>query len=635
MQAATDRRSHDDDRVPLDALIELAHADGGEVLEADAVDVSSGGLSLRASFMPPMGARMQCRFSVPPHGDRVVADCEVVWSVLEGPHAGAFGVRFLALDTRSATLIRRLLEPDNAHVREVLTETERRPAPPPGKSVVASLHIDGLGAPIEADVQLDEGDHVLVTQELSFLRLGRGVRVEIEGVEQRRGRIASVKLEQVRSDTPALALGVLIDAAETPPDGAGSVPGPEPEPEHSGLTALPAAETPRANGSVQMRSATDTWPESPLFEGDPPSDRPQAPAAAPEAEEAPRQEGAEPEPQQALVEAPAPQPAAARAAVAPRLAAPQGVAPVHVDPVEQATEAVESEVELPLRAGLALPSVESLRALLSSGGVVRLRSLLSTLLAQGRAWVGAKAPELRTWLEELWARARQWGQSQTKKVQHFRRAQKKRRTTAPAPRPSNVEARRKQSAPAARPRASGRGRLVLVGLLAFAGVAGAIYSLAPRRSDDALVLHRPVEQAEPSVAEPTVASSAPAVTKPAQAAPAADEPAEEAEVPDAADGLSFGAAEVPNGRTYSLRMSGPIESIEGEQLRGGFAVRLPGLLSLDRASPIATSHPALSRSLILNQGDRAELTIEFAPGKKPAYRVEAKGNNLEITVERL
>jgi hypothetical protein len=91
---------------------------------------------------------------------------------------------------------------------------------------------------------------------------------------------------------------------------------------------------------------------------------------------------------------------------------------------------------------------------------------------------------------------------------------------------------------------------------------------------------------------------------------------------------------VSNGRTFVLRMSGPVQELEGDQRPDGFTVRVPGRLALDRASPIATSHRAVARAMILNRGDYAELTVDFLPGMAPKYRVIGKDNTIEVTLER-
>ena len=96
--------------------------------------------------------------------------------------------------------------------------------------------------------------------------------------------------------------------------------------------------------------------------------------------------------------------------------------------------------------------------------------------------------------------------------------------------------------------------------------------------------------------------------------------------------VAFGASEVVDGRRFALRMSARIKKLEGSEDENGFSVVIPGSLSLDRAGPIAAAHSAVRRSMILNKGDHSELTIRFASGKSPAYRVSAEGSTLNLTI---
>jgi len=81
-------------------------------------------------------------------------------------------------------------------------------------------------------------------------------------------------------------------------------------------------------------------------------------------------------------------------------------------------------------------------------------------------------------------------------------------------------------------------------------------------------------------------------------------------------------------------MSLPIQGVTGERIANGFRVTVPESLALDRAGPIAASHPDVDRAMILNRGDHAELTIRFVEGRSPAYRVSARGATLELTIGR-
>jgi hypothetical protein len=125
----------------------------------------------------------------------------------------------------------------------------------------------------------------------------------------------------------------------------------------------------------------------------------------------------------------------------------------------------------------------------------------------------------------------------------------------------------------------------------------------------------------------------PRVGEGATADTASTEPEAEA-LPRPTGRLSFGAADVPHGRSTTLTMTLPIASIEGEANDSGFTVNLPGVNSLSRAAPIAAANPSVERAAILNSGDHAVLTVRFVAGRTPAYRVEARGAELVVTIGR-
>jgi hypothetical protein len=98
--------------------------------------------------------------------------------------------------------------------------------------------------------------------------------------------------------------------------------------------------------------------------------------------------------------------------------------------------------------------------------------------------------------------------------------------------------------------------------------------------------------------------------------------------------MRFGAANPPvRAQRFTLRMSKPIQALEGVADSGGFTVTVRGTLSLDRAGPISASHSGVARAMVLNKGDHAELTIRFADGKRPAYQLRAEGTTLYLVIE--
>jgi hypothetical protein len=104
--------------------------------------------------------------------------------------------------------------------------------------------------------------------------------------------------------------------------------------------------------------------------------------------------------------------------------------------------------------------------------------------------------------------------------------------------------------------------------------------------------------------------------------------------PESVRGTAFGADSVAGGEKYVLRMSNPVTEMDGIVEGDGFSVTIPGSLSLSQAGPIATAHPDVEHASILNRGDFSELTIRFVAGRQPAYRVEARGPAVEITIAR-
>ena len=55
---------------------------------------------------------------------------------------------------------------------------------------------------------------------------------------------------------------------------------------------------------------------------------------------------------------------------------------------------------------------------------------------------------------------------------------------------------------------------------------------------------------------------------------------------------------------------------------------------LEKLWAFAAAHPDVEHAGILNRGDFSELTVRFVAGRKPVYRVEARGPAIEITISR-
>jgi len=120
----------------------------------------------------------------------------------------------------------------------------------------------------------------------------------------------------------------------------------------------------------------------------------------------------------------------------------------------------------------------------------------------------------------------------------------------------------------------------------------------------------------------------------AAAAPQEAQARTTASPPETVRGSAFGADSVAGGETYVLRMSNDVTELDGIVEEDGFSVTIPGSLALSRAGPIASAHPDVEHASILNRGDFSELTLRFVAGRHPAYRVEARGPAVEITIAR-
>jgi hypothetical protein len=574
-----------EERVHLPALIELRSEYGEDTLTADGLDVSPSGLAVRAAFVPEVGTRLFCTFRCPPRGDAVHALGEVVWSVWDEPLAGSFGLRFLELDTKSATAIRRYLEADPREMQQ------------PAQTRSAVMRIDGLDAPIEADVKLLEKGCVILEQELAFLRLGRGIEVDVPGRDKRHGRIASIELRQGPADTPTLVFGVLFD--ETRPAAAAEAarvlearasrpPAPAAGVDRFPLADVPDACEPRAAGSAPPRNVRTADEPRVVRHAEL---GPELGAGASGHGESARARAPHDDDLEALV-------------LQSRL--PEWL---------QQFSALLKALPVRLRAEL-LPALR--------GRLAGVHQALASV--EGPGWV----EQLRTQLNRVRILVTaQW----SRLVQ--RRAQARRRTTAPSPRvQKTLPPVRMQRAEAPAPRRIGR---VVTVALALIGVGLGVYALAPRSGADRIRLRQRAQSSSASVdpaAELASTAPKPVVSGLAGAQTGAPKPMEQPVAPANEVVARFGDAEVPNGRSFVLRMSGPVQTLEGDRREDGFSVRIPGRLALDRASPIATSHRGVARALILNRGEYAELTVEFLPGMHPKYQVLGKGNTIEVTLER-
>ena len=627
---ALDRRFDGAVRMPVDLLVQLSHeSHDGESYDADAVNIAAEGLGLRSAILPDIGQRLRCRFELPDDGGVCETEAQVVWASDTGTQQGEFGVKFDALDMRVQAIVDRWVSTlesgaDGSPPRLITPvstaspmahERGARRAMTRGK--MASVHIDGVGSPIEGIVTSDDGARVSVAQPLPFLALGKGVTLEV-GQDTDRRALSHVEL-LVENGVPRLVL--TLEKIERVVSARATTKSAPPDLRSPDSTMSEEAPVVAAPAKLESEWVTGNDPETPDFRSD------EAPVRA--SRDLDRMREREP-----------------------------------VRVVRANDDALGDEPE-------SMPSL-SLKE--------RMTPHLVTLVAGMRtAWtitiatVGPWTKRALSWLIEAARTAATYVREHApEKLSALVGRVPRRRTTTPPP-VVTPGLRRSRASEAPAPVVSplrGKGRLALAGVLAVVAVGLTAYALSSPAAAEPIApivpavieasAPEPTLMAEPITSEATTIETAaeiptapiaepmpapaptgghlPAPTFPSlggsSAAPsdASDEPVT-APIASPAS-TSFGADEVANGRTTTLRMSQPITSLVGQPDESGFTVTVDGALSLDRAGPIAAANPSVERASVLNRGDHCVLTVRFVSGRAPAYRVAIRGQAIEVTIGR-
>jgi hypothetical protein len=173
MSVQEERRTLGQQRISVQALVDVCGMDGVRAFEAESCDLSRTGMHLSTAYLPEVGAQVVSRFEI--DGEEVIVEGEVAW-VTPQVKGGDFGIRFTGLDAESARVLARLCEDNVAGDAESACLGRPSSLGEPGTRVM--LHIDGLSAPMRARVDRDEDHTVRVGSSLEFLRLGRRLEVE-------------------------------------------------------------------------------------------------------------------------------------------------------------------------------------------------------------------------------------------------------------------------------------------------------------------------------------------------------------------------------------------------------------------------------------------------------------------------
>ncbi len=195
--ATADRRDPTAPRRPFHASIDLGPEKTREAIQADAIDLSVGGMSVRSPLLPDLGEQLAFRFMLE-DGRSIDGRGEVVWCHDEGSRSGAFGVKFLAMQGDARASLRRTLEPMAKSV--------------PAAESKVRLHLDSMDAPFRAKLRERVPGAVVVGHDLSFLKLGGKVTVE-GSKENEPGVISAVDVEiDPVTRNPRLILTIDLDS---------------------------------------------------------------------------------------------------------------------------------------------------------------------------------------------------------------------------------------------------------------------------------------------------------------------------------------------------------------------------------------------------------------------------------------
>jgi hypothetical protein len=700
-----DRRNAERARIPCNIPVELTDTGRAAHFEADAIDLSIGGLSLRAtSELPDVGTQLICSFEAMPGGAQVLGRGEVVWRQTRSDPGGEFGLRFIEVDARNQAIIDEMVAERVARIDMPFNVS---------KPIIANLEIENVDMPIAAKLVRSARGEALFEQPLDLLAIGKSV-IAHAGASLVRGNIASIAV-RMDGTTPMLKLAVKLAPeparfgefdweghdSDTDPDVFATVGLADERPTpifDVGMTSGLVAAAAEGGGTLAGLGAPTMLP-APIMLRD--HDADQLPLlfrrnAREDAEisEQLQLELDQLEQKDFVHEEP-------DRVYADENEALELLTKAHADSFRPPPPAVDEDGPLPT---LRVEDAYADRASETDydSQLVRFLGVFARMKLAGQRSVD----KARAWISELRPKT---GRVVTGSGRHLL-GNRPRRVTA-----------------GGQPERAERKLLPIIGitLMGAAAVALFAYVMAPIPDEEGPSQATLTEQSTSAATDPgantpesaatadavsggqtgapTNAASSPAgvpnagtvpsdspyavdVRNPAASAsagkpgqPAAAKPAEPkvvaktaqpvatksqqkptaaknlpltaaknlpltaaksgqltaAKAPPApakleAPGPSFGQKQVPNAHRFLIRLSGPVASVQGSHDAGGFSVTVPGARALDKAAPIAAANVGVVRAKILNHNDHAELTVQFASGKSPAYRVSVQGAALEI-----
>jgi len=657
--ASADRRDPSAPRRTIKTTVDLTPGDERDTWQADAIDVSPRGMSMRAPVLPEVGETLGVRLH-PEGAAPVTAQAEVVWAADQGRHAGTFGVRFTEVSPQAERSLRRMLDAKD----DVMVA-----APPPADARV-KLFIHGMDAPLRAKVRTSDPSEVVVGSELSFLKLGDKVDVDGAGAKVT-GSIVKVDVEvDPKTRVPRLVLSIDLGGRRKP---------------DLGTAPTVLAESPRASEPDLPALKPAAKPvKTAVLHDDAPAPRPAAARRVAQAttelgaEEVPEgvpAERSQPESELSLIEPPpgwitqgmrvVRQAGEKAAPVMRRAAGAVGQLVQRVRDRKAKGDATDSESPAApsARRGLrpqhqaqdeatASTSADG-EALATNPGRTRkvgMYAVVGLIVAAGIvAYASTSGPRVETPRPQV-AVAPEGADPNAANADPNAAAATNADPNAVAaagdPNAAPVEGQGEPMAPQPEPRVLQGRNPRTADLAAAAGAQGdmeqPVFQTPTQRAPRPMA-QRPMAQAgyaqpgyaQRPMAQPVGLAARPVMQRPAVAAPAVAQRPMAAQ-PVVAQGPArpavFGNPAVRNGTVLRLRMDGPIAAIQGVGARGAAIVMtVPGRHSLDMAAPLAQVDPRIAGAGVMNRANGAELTLRFRE-PAPPFVARSRGNVLEIVL---
>ncbi len=231
MGSSANAERREANRRRFNGTVELAFPEESESYEADGIDLSIGGMSLKTAFLPDVGSELDCRFVIDGHEPTTVETrAEVMWAKEHGGDAGSFGLRFKDMSPGDRAAVEMLCEVNNSKAKSKTkaqskahssqhnhTDAKVEAHAPAVHDDSVRLRLPTMPKPLKATLRTEAQDAMVIAMDLSFIELGGHLEVDRPNGSKSKGTIEGVDLDiDPQSNTARLVLTVALESATTP-----------------------------------------------------------------------------------------------------------------------------------------------------------------------------------------------------------------------------------------------------------------------------------------------------------------------------------------------------------------------------------------------------------------------------------